>query len=998
MRKASVFLGIVLALVGMLCSPAAMSSDSVVIDVGELEAGKEVTVRFRATVSNDLPASESSVNRDVTVSGEDDGGTPFGDVTATTSVPVARVLTQTRIDDLRQGGSSVGHIQLGESVSVHVSVDSDPSGGPVPEGESVTVSGAGSSDCVASLDANGEGSCGLTPANGGDQDIHAGFSQTSEFEASTATPVSLLVNRPPAFASTPVTDIGEGLPYEYTATATDADGHGLSFNAVTLPAWLGLTDNGDNTATLSGTPGLADVGNHDVVIEADDGFGGLTQHSFTVTVTENTLPEITSDPVTDVGVLQSYSYTITAVDADDDFITLSVDNQPAWLSFSQTVDDPGYAEAVLSGTPDTADEGSYAIDVIANDGRGADVVDSFTLQVHPNSPPVFDTSPIVQGGEGLAYEYEVIVTDPDGDEITLSKDPTGQPWLDFQQTINEPGEARGLLTGSPEMGDAGNYSIVLNAEDERGETAVQSFTLEIEDNHPPDFTSTPVTDAYEGIVYSYTVEAEDIDGDELSFSMSTGPAWLSLSAASASTAQLSGEPGSADVGDYDVTLEVSDGRGGVTTQSFIVTVQANEPPIITSTPSITADEAVPYGYSVAASDPDGDPIELSAPTLPTWLSFVDHGGGSGELTGTPGSDEVGFHDVVLEARDGRGGVDQQSFTIEVIANQAPVFDSTPVTEVREADDYVYAVTTSDPDADPIELSAPTLPAWLGFTDHGDGTGELSGQPDEEQVGDHDVVLRAEDDRGGVTDQAFTITVTALEPPEFLSEPVTEVIVDNDYLYEIVVEDPLEADMTLSASDLPAWLSLTDHGDGTGELQGRPDEIDAGDHDVVLVAENEHGLTAQQNFSVAVSAAPDPSLELSQAQLSFGRVDDSEADSALLTITNTGEAGLEFQSIIEPEPPFILLDGSCLEGTVLSPGESCEIEIGFAPDSPGTYSGSLEIATNAPDSPHEVEMSGTWFEEVHPVPSTGWTGLLLLMLVVLLIGTTSKALQTASRRA
>jgi len=778
-------------------------------------------------------------------------------VTASTSAPVSRVITQTSIDDLRFGGSSVSHIQLGQTVSVHVSVDSDPTGGPLPEGENVTVSGAGASDCVATLDANGEGSCELTPSNGGDQDIHASFAQTSEFEASTATPVSLLVNRPPAFASTPVTEIGEGLPYEYTATATDADGHSLSFNAVTLPAWLGMTDNGDNTATLSGTPGLADVGDHDVVIEADDGFGGLTQDSFTVTVTENTLPEITSDPVTEVGVLQNYSYTITAVDADGDYISLSVNNAPSWLDFNQTVDDPGQAEAVLSGTPDTADEGSYAIDVIANDGRGADVVDSFTLQVHPNRPPEFDSAPIVQGGEGLAYEYEVVVTDPDGDEISLSKDPTGQPWLDFVQTVNEAGEARGVLTGSPEMGDAGNYSIVLNAEDERGETASQSFTLEIEDNHPPDFTSTPVTDAYEGIAYSYLVEADDIDGDELSFSMSTGPAWLSLNSASADTAELSGEPGSAHVGDHDVTLDVSDGRGGVTSQSFTVTVAANQSPTITSTPVTTAEEGVSYSYEVTATDPDGDSISLSAPSLPAWLSFNDNGDGTAQLAGTPGADDGGDHSVVLEADDGRGGIDQQSFTLHVEANQPPEFTSSPETQAREGDEYHYAVTAIDPDGGPVNLSAPTLPAWLSFSDNGDGSGELLGTAIAEAVGSHSVVIEAEDNRGGVTEQSFTIEVEANQPPEFTSSPETEVREGDDYHYVVAASDPEGGEITLSAPTLPSWLSFSDTGDGTGELSGQPGSDEVGSHEVVLEAEDERGGVAEQSFTVEVEGAEAP---------------------------------------------------------------------------------------------------------------------------------------------
>jgi len=76
MRQIAWAVPVIFLFLMMLAFPSTLlANDSVTVDVGEMEAGKEVTVRFRATVSNDLPASESSVNRDVTVSGQDEGGT-----------------------------------------------------------------------------------------------------------------------------------------------------------------------------------------------------------------------------------------------------------------------------------------------------------------------------------------------------------------------------------------------------------------------------------------------------------------------------------------------------------------------------------------------------------------------------------------------------------------------------------------------------------------------------------------------------------------------------------------------------------------------------------------------------------------------------------------------------------------------------------------------------------------------------------------------------------
>ena len=67
-------------------------------------------------------------------------------------------------------------------------------------------------------------------------------------------------------------------------------------------------------------------------------------------------------------------------------------------------------------------------------------------------------------------------------------------------------------------------------------------------NTSPTFTSTPVLEAQAGKVYSYILEAEDADGDVLSFSLDTLPSWLRLDTATAvvTTFAGSGEEGELD--------------------------------------------------------------------------------------------------------------------------------------------------------------------------------------------------------------------------------------------------------------------------------------------------------------------------------------------------------------------------------------------------------------------------------------------------------------------
>ena len=68
--------------------------------------------------------------------------------------------------------------------------------------------------------------------------------------------------------------------------------------------------------------------------------------------------------------------------------------------------------------------------------------------------------------------------------------------------------------------------------------------------------------------------ARDVDGDALSFSAPTLPAWLALVEPTDSTVTLAGTPTVAEVGDHPVTLAVSDGQASVE-QTVTLTVIAS---------------------------------------------------------------------------------------------------------------------------------------------------------------------------------------------------------------------------------------------------------------------------------------------------------------------------------------------------------------------------------------------------------------------------------------
>jgi len=88
-------------------------------------------------------------------------------------------------------------------------------------------------------------------------------------------------------------------------------------------------------------------------------------------------------------------------------------------------------------------------------------------------------------------------------------------------------------------------------------------------NSSPIIESDPVTTAKEGVAYTYDVEATDLDGDTLKFSLLVHPTGMTINSA---TGAITWTPIEDQIGEEnEVVVEVSDGSKS-DTQSFTITV------------------------------------------------------------------------------------------------------------------------------------------------------------------------------------------------------------------------------------------------------------------------------------------------------------------------------------------------------------------------------------------------------------------------------------------
>ncbi|MBV6390993.1 MAG: hypothetical protein KPEEDBHJ_00197 [Anaerolineales bacterium] len=95
-----------------------------------------------------------------------------------------------------------------------------------------------------------------------------------------------------------------------------------------------------------------------------------------------------------------------------------------------------------------------------------------------------------------------------------------------------------------------------------------------------------------GQQYTYDVDATDLDSDNLVYSLVTAPAEMTIDT---ETGSINWNPNSNDLGDHEVIVQVSDGHGGIDSQTFVLHVLPPGTPTPlpsdtpTSTPTTTPD-------------------------------------------------------------------------------------------------------------------------------------------------------------------------------------------------------------------------------------------------------------------------------------------------------------------------------------------------------------------------------------------------------------------------
>lgn len=272
-------------------------------------------------------------------------------------------------------------------------------------------------------------------------------------------------NRAPTVSGTPMTTVQVAQAYSFQPTASDADGDTPTWSIQNKPSWATFAA---ATGRLSGTPAAANVGTYsNIVISASDGKALASLPAFTITVqaAANRAPTIGGSPVTAGKVGTAYSFQPTGTDADGDTLGYTIQNRPAWATFTT-------ATGRLSGTPAAAGTFSNII-ISVSDGKTTASLPAFAITVSPagtpvNSPPSISGTPATSVNVSAAYNFQPTGSDPEG--ATLAWSIQNRPsWATFSTTT-------GRLSGTP--GGAGTFAnIVISVSDGTTSVSLPAFTI-----------------------------------------------------------------------------------------------------------------------------------------------------------------------------------------------------------------------------------------------------------------------------------------------------------------------------------------------------------------------------------------------------------------------------------------------------------------------------------------------------------------------------------------
>ncbi len=441
-----------------------------------------------------------------------------------------------------------------------------------------------------------------------------------------------------------------------------------------------------------------------------------------------------------------------------------------------------------------------------------------------------------------------------------------------------------LSIGIPDSNWFGSESIVLEARSISNPALShqQTILFTVQAVNDPPVVVGQFFEVDEDSLISFTLTGTDEESDQLAFSVVI--------------AALHGEysdgiytPDSNFYGFDSMGYTAFDGELYSDTAMISLQINSvNDLPIFTSTPVLQVGEDTEYVYQITAEDVDGDSLSFGMDTIPSWLAFEE----GNLLWGIPGNAHTGTHRVQINVSDGIAPESSviQAFNITVSnTNDPPRFTSISMDTAQEDSAYEYRMLAEDDDGDSLVFSIESLPEWLNFI----APDRLSGIPDNEDVGNYQIIMIVRDD-GPVSD-SLTLNIEVLntnDAPRIISRSGDTAREGQVYEYRMGAIDVDGDSLVFSVESLPDWLDYVE----PDTIRGLPENEDVGLHDLLIRVADPFGAEDSQYVEIRVINTNDAPVFSSSAQVSTMQDDSFNYE---LTASDADGDSLLFSTAILP---------------------------------------------------------------------------------------------------
>ncbi|MGL6073447.1 MAG: FG-GAP-like repeat-containing protein [Fimbriiglobus sp.] len=589
---------------------------------------------------------------------------------------------------------------------------------------------------------------------------------------------------PPVILSTGPTNFNAPGRFEYRVFASSTDGSVLSYRLSVAPDGAVIDP---SSGFVSWNAGVNDSGVNEFILAVTDGQGRVTLQQFTLNVTVNTSPVVTSLAPTSAMVGVKLRYDVIAQDAEQTAFNYALEAAPAGMTIDAST-------GRIEWTPTATDLGTQSATIVVRDGVGGETRQSLSLVVGPetaNNAPSFTTSPRLTAQVASPYRARLVATDTDGDalQFSLLDGPNGM-------TVSDGGE---LLWTRPEFGNA---TFRVQVRDGRGGVDEETYTLNVgtfASSTTLAITSSPPANGVLDLPYAHDLVAPGAVG----FQLLDGPRGLSLDTL---RGHIRWTPTLGQLGPVTVSVMAMDDLGTTTTLTWTITVRGSAlAPAFASTPLTSIAVGETYVYPARANNEGGSPLVFSLVSGPAGMS-ID--GVTGDVTWTPNGSQLGTQAVILRVSDGLGNFSTQAFEIVVSAgstNRPPVANTTPPTDASIGQALNYTFMATDPEGGVLTYSVARGPAGMTIDA---ATGRVTWTPAEADLGTVFVTLVARDAGGAAAVQSFAIDVrTPNRAPTITNMPPATVPQGGLFRYDILATDPDREPLFFDLLSGPAGMTV-----------------------------------------------------------------------------------------------------------------------------------------------------------------------------------------------